>query len=93
MSMPRVVCSTTGWVSTKRSLRSYQKMDAKSRGVENTTQKQALRDHPKSCKYDRNYVAGLWIPGSKPGHHRFEEKMVTVTSLVGKPLNHALLFT
>ena len=61
ISMPRVVCSSTLWVLTKRSRKSYQKKGAKRQGFHHkvSTTKPALRENPNSCPTDRYYIAGF----------------------------------
>ena len=63
MSMPKVVCSTTEWVLTIRLSETISKKRMPRFGDSVSTTKPNLRDHPKSCPNDRNYIAGLWMPG------------------------------
>ena len=95
MNMPRVVCPTTEWILTKRSPRSYMKKRMPRAGDSvSTTQNQTLRDHPKSCPNDRNYIAGFWIPDIQSDDHRFISILKANAhenhSHVSQPVNHAL---
>ena len=59
--MPRVVCSTIEWVLTKRLSEIIPKKRMPRAGDSFSTTKPTLRDHPKSCPNDRNYITGLWM--------------------------------
>ena len=47
----------------KTTLRDHIKKRMPRAGDSLSTTKPTLRDHPKSCPNDRNYIAGLWMPG------------------------------
>ena len=62
MNMPRVVCPTTEWILTKRPSEIISKKRMPRVGDSLRTTKPTLRDHPKSCPNDRNYIAGYGCP-------------------------------
>ena len=92
--MPSVVCPTTEWVLTKRPSEIISKERMPRVGDSLRTTKPTLRDHPKSCPNDRNYIAGFRIPDIQSDNHRFMSILKANAhenqSHVGQPVNHAL---